>query len=243
MRDQHPSSPPDVLYGAWLHTPSIPAVTALAHAGFDYLVADLQHGTAAEHDLPALSAAARAAGSRLLARARSPHAADLGRALDLGASGVIVPSLHSLEEARAAAAACRYPPAGNRSLGRVAGSDHPEDRCILMIETAGALAAVADIVAEIRPDGIYVGPADLSASLGCTNSLDDRDFSEAISTVLTACAPHGVPVGVHATDVDTALRFRELGCTLVTCFSDMPSLESAAGAAIGRLKATDRRSP
>jgi 2-keto-3-deoxy-L-rhamnonate aldolase RhmA len=101
-----------------------------------------------------------------------------------------------------------------------------------MVETAGALEAVATIVHQVKPDGIYVGPADLSASLGCRNSLDDPTFRAAVDHVVGTCRRAGVPVGVHATTPETAASMRDLGCTIVTCLVDQPALAAAAMTAL-----------
>ena len=96
--------------------------------GLDYVVIDLQHGGATEHDLPGMTAAIRAAGVTPLARVRHAHQADLGRALDLGCHGVIVPNVDSAEQAAAVARACRYPPDGYRSAGAASWRSAP-GRC------------------------------------------------------------------------------------------------------------------
>src|SRR5579875_1799402 len=90
------------LYGGWATIPDVLAVRALAAAGLDYVVIDLQHGAATEHDLPALTTAIAAAGAAPVARVRHAHPADIGRALDLGCAGAIVPNIESAEQARAA---------------------------------------------------------------------------------------------------------------------------------------------
>ena len=105
------------LYGAWSSIPSPLSVRLLAAAGADYVVIDLQHGGATEHDLPGLTSAIRLAGATPIGRVRHAHPADIGRALDLGCEGVIVPNVNSAAQAREAAGACRYPPAGYRSGG------------------------------------------------------------------------------------------------------------------------------
>ena len=92
------------LYGAWSVIPSPLSVRLLAAAGLDYVVIDLQHGGATEHDLPGMTAAIRLAGSTPVGRVRHAHPADIGRALDLGCEGVIVPNVDSAAQALKAAA-------------------------------------------------------------------------------------------------------------------------------------------
>src|SRR5579863_10204142 len=90
------------LYGAWSTIPSPLSVRPLAATGLDYVVIDLQHGGATETDLPAMTMAIRLAGSTPVARVRHAHPADIGRALDLGCEGVIVPNIDSAAQARQA---------------------------------------------------------------------------------------------------------------------------------------------
>src|SRR5213080_5582548 len=148
------------LYGAWCTIPSPLSVRLLAAAGVDYVVVDLQHGGATEHDLPGLTSAIRLAGATPIGRVRHAHPADIGRALDLGCEGVIVPNVNSAAHAREAARACRYPPAGYRSGGGAMTGGEPF--CSIMVESAQALAERGATLAEDGVDGIYVGPRDLS---------------------------------------------------------------------------------
>src|SRR5581483_3965610 len=142
------------LYGAWSVIPSALSVRLLAAAGLDYVVIDLQHGGATEADLPALTSAIRLAGATPVARVRHAHPADIGRALDLGCEGVIVPNVDSAAQAGQVAAAVRYPPAGRRSAGGVLAARDPF--CLVMVESAEAVADLDDTLAVDGVDGIYV---------------------------------------------------------------------------------------
>src|ERR1700735_2241248 len=135
------------LYGAWSVLSSPLSVRLLAAAGLDYVVIDLQHGEATEADLPGLTSAIRLAGSAPVARVRYAHAADIGRALDLGCEGVIVPNVESAAQARHVAGAVRYPPARFPSAGGVLGVAEPF--CLVMAESADA---VADLDATLAVD-------------------------------------------------------------------------------------------
>lgn len=206
------------LYGAWSVIPSPLSVRALAAAGLDYVVIDLQHGGATETDLPALTSAIRLAGATPIGRVRHAHTADIGRALDLGCEGVIIPNVDSAAQARQAASAVRYPPAGHRSAGGVLAASNPF--CLVMCESAAAVADLDATLAVEGVDGIYVGPRDLSFSLGCELDPDDPVLSEALKRIWAACAAAGKPVGVHAMDGATARRYREAGSTLITTVAD-----------------------
>ena len=210
----------ETLFGGWAVIPDPLSVSAMAAAGLDYVVVDLQHGGATERDLVGLTNAISKAGAVPLGRVRYAHPADIGRALDLGCAGVIVPNVESTDQARAAAGACRYPPAGYRSAGGVqASSDDPF--CVIMVESAAALAQIETTLALDGVDGIYVGPRDLSNSLGCELSPDDPVLRPALEQVWAACARAGKPVGVHSVDGATASLYRRNGCRLVNVASDM----------------------
>jgi 4-hydroxy-2-oxoheptanedioate aldolase len=210
------------LYGAWSVIPSALGVRLLAAAGLDYVVIDLQHGGATEADLPALTGAIRLAGATPVARVRHAHTADIGRALDLGCDGVIVPNVDSAAQARRVAGAVRYPPAGHRSAGGVLAAGEPF--CLVMAESAAAVADLEATVAVDGVDGVYVGPRDLSLSLGCELDPDDPVLDGALQRVWAACAAAGKPVGVHAMEGATARRYRQAGCTLITAAADAAAI-------------------
>ena len=222
------------LYGAWSVIPSAFSVRLLAAAGLDYVVIDLQHGGAVEADLPAMTSAIRLAGATPIARVRHGHTADIGRALDLGCEGVIVPNIDSAAQARQVAGAVRYPPAGRRSAGGVLAGGEPF--CLVMVESADAVAELDAILAADGVDGLYVGPRDLSLSLGCELDPDDPVLDRALQRVWMACAAAGKPVGVHATDGVTARKYRDAGCTLITTASDAVAItrDTAAQCSLAR---------
>jgi 4-hydroxy-2-oxoheptanedioate aldolase len=219
------------LYGAWAVIPSALSVRLLAAAGLDYVVIDLQHGGATEADLPAMTSAIRLAGAAPVARVRHAHPADIGRALDLGCEGVIVPNVDSAAQARQVAGAVRYPPAGYRSAGGVLAAAEPF--CLVMVESADAVDSVGATLAVGGVDGLYVGSKDLSLSLGCALDPDDPVLSPALERIWAACAAAGKPVGVHATDGATARRYREADCTFITTADDAGAITRHTAAQLG----------
>jgi 4-hydroxy-2-oxoheptanedioate aldolase len=217
----------ETLYGAWSTIPSPLSVRLLAAAGLDYVVVDLQHGGATEHDLPGLTTAIRLAGATPIGRVRHAHPADIGRALDLGCEGVIVPNVNSAAQAREAAGACHYPPAGYRSGGgAMTSADEPF--CVIMVESAEAVADLDATLAVDDVDGIYVGPRDLSYSLGCPLDPDDPVLKRTLEQIRSACAAAGKPVGIHASDGATARLYRDGGCSLITIAMDALAISRSA---------------
>jgi len=226
----------ETVYGGWSVIPGAISVRSLAGAGLDYVVIDLQHGGATERDLPEMTDAIRLAGATPLSRVRHAHPADIGRALDLGCDGVIVPNVDSAEQARAVAGACRYPPDGYRSAGGVMAGDG-EALCIVMVESGQAVAEIEATVALPGVDGIYVGPRDLSFSLGCALDPHDPVFRPALERIWAACAAADKPVGVHASDGATARLYRDSGCRLVTVAADALAVTRAAAAELAVVRA------
>jgi 4-hydroxy-2-oxoheptanedioate aldolase len=206
------------VYGGWLTIPDLLSGRLLASAGLDYIVIDLQHGSATEHDLPAITTAIRYAGASPVGRVRYAHPADIGRALDLGCEAVIVPNVESAQQAATVAGACRYPPVGYRSAGGNLATADPF--CLVMVESPKAISELEATLAVPGVDGIYVGPRDLSLSLGCALDPNDPVLREELERVWAACAAAGKPVGVHATDGATGRLYRENGCQFVTVTAD-----------------------
>jgi 4-hydroxy-2-oxoheptanedioate aldolase len=228
----------EVVFGGWMAAPGPVTARLLAAGGVDYVVIDLQHGSATEHDLPALTSAIRLAGAAPIGRVRHAHTADIGRALDLGCDGVIVPNVETAEQAAAVVGACRFPPEGYRSAGGVfAPAALP--LCIIMVESSRAMDELPGTLALPGVDGIYVGPRDLSYALGCQLNPHDPVLRPALERIWADCAAAGKPVGVHATDGTTARLYRENGCRLVTTVADAVAISRAAAAELAAARAED----
>jgi 4-hydroxy-2-oxoheptanedioate aldolase len=213
----------EACHGLWSQLPGAATAGLLARTGADFVVLDLQHGAVGEAELPGVTAAVVAAGSVPLVRTRSPHPADVGRPLDLGAHGVVVPSVRDAGHARDVVASCRYGPVGSRSIGRLSGgSDEP--LVVLMVETAGALDDLDAILAIEGLDGVYVGPGDLSLSLGRADEGSRDHVRGVVSSIVARAVAAGVPVGVHAFSGSEAAAYAAEGATIVTAAMDTTSL-------------------
>jgi 4-hydroxy-2-oxoheptanedioate aldolase len=210
-------------HGLWSMLPGAVTGEVLARTGADFVVVDLQHGALAEAELPGVTAAITAAGSVPLVRTRSPSFADVGRPLDLGARGVIVPNVRDAEHARQIVAAGRYAPAGGRSIGRLSGgADQP--LVIVMVEAATALDDLDAVLAVEGLDGVYVGPGDLSLSLELTGADRRAELRGVLSSIIARAGAAGVPVGVHAYSGEEAAGYAAEGATIVTAAVDAVSL-------------------
>ena len=210
-------------HGLWSLLPGVVSAELVARTGPDFVVVDLQHGAVTEAELPGVAAAITAAGSVPLVRSRSPLFADVGRPLDLGARGVIVPNVRDAHHAREVVAATRYAPAGGRSIGRLSGGAE-QPLVIVMVETATALDDLDAILGVDGLDGIYVGPGDLSLSLGLDAADRSADLRDVLSSIISRAVSAGVPVGVHAYNGKDAASYAAEGATIVTSAVDSVSL-------------------
>jgi len=219
--------------GGWLSLPSTISAEVMGGTGFAYVNIDMQHGLIDYPDVVAMLQALTIGSSTPLVRVPSNDAALIGKALDAGAMGVIVPMVNTAEECNAALHAARYAPAGARSVGPVRaviseGSDyldHANDLTMIipMIETAEALGNLDEILSVAGVEAIYVGPADLAVSLGFRPGSTDDRFHEALASIVAACNKHGVYPGIHANAALCADRI-ERGFRMVTVSADLVSL-------------------
>ena len=177
--------------------------------------------------------------------------AGIGRVLDLGASGVIVPLVDTAEQAAAVAAACRYPPVGVRSWGPMTGlvgraAPDPEQAnasvmCGVMVETAGGIDAVENIAATPGVDMVFVGPFDLSLALGLDidEMVDDTTSNSPLARIVAACSQAGIRAGVFAGAPERAHRLARFGFSDIVVFTDAALLAAAATAELRRWSGDD----
>lgn len=223
------------------------AVESLAKLGYDYVVIDLQHGLMSFGDMLAMLQALTMGDVTPIVRVPDNKAAIIGRVLDAGAGGVIVPMVNSPEEASRAVSACRYSPLGERSFGPLrAGIVHGRGYaamandsvlCIPMIETAEAVVQAQAICNVPGVAAVYVGPTDLSLTYGLPPALDnDKPFSDALSTVQAAAEAAGIVAGIHASTALAAARHAG-GFRMITVHNDMAVLTAGFTAALADARA------
>ncbi|TDE00156.1 HpcH/HpaI aldolase family protein [Jiangella asiatica] len=229
----------EVTRGAWCSSPSAVVAETLAATGYDYVCADLQHGAVDYPDAVHMLQAIWGQGATPIARVPANDPATIGRILDAGALGVVVPLVSTPEEAARAVAACRYPPTGGRSFGpvraaTVMGSRDPHDLdqvvCAVMVETREGLERVDEIAATPGLDAIYVGPADLSLALDLPPAYehDHVDHVGAVAAIQGACRRHGIVAGVHCVGGEMGARRAEQGFQMMTLVNDLALVRSAA---------------
>lgn len=226
---------------AWLMLDS-PASFRLSSAGMDVGVVDLQHGLSKTACIDGF-ASIREAGATPFARLASPNdPALVGRALDMGARGLIFPMVNSAEDARELVKHSKFPPRGTRSCGLRWGEafldrEDANDATVVlaMIETPDALTNVEEIVATEGLDGVFVGPIDLELSL-FGGEKKPKQLEEAIARVRSVTHGQGKHVGIYSGTAAEARARAEQGFDLVTPFTDISALVSGAAAGLEAMK-------
>ena len=233
----------------WLTIPSSISAELMAQQDWDSLCIDLQHGAVDYQAMLPMLQAISTTDKVPLVRVPWNEPGIIGKVLDAGAYGVICPMVNSRREAESFVGACRYPPDGYRSVGPwrgllYGGADYIQqaNRTVLalaMIETTTALANLDEILSVPGLDGVYVGPSDLSASMGETPGLDPLypAVLQAIEKIAAAARKHGVVPCIHTGSVAYAKRMTDMGYRLVTYMSDARFLQWIAGRSLKALRA------
>ena len=236
--------------GTWLSLGSITAARFMARAGFAWLTVDIEHSLVDWETATHMFASVADAGCTALARVPANRHDHIKRVLDNGAHGVVVPMVNSREEAEAAVAACRYPPAGNRSVG---GSVHAlnfggsasdyyaranyELLVVLQCEHIRAVEDADSIFSVPGIDAIFVGPNDLAASM---RSKEGRPPSaeataQAMKHILATCRKHKVAPGLHCTSGEEARHRIEEGWRFVAIGSELKMMLDGTANVLQRL--------
>jgi len=219
--------------GLWCSSCSNVTAEVIAGAGFDWILIDTEH---APNELPMVLSQLQALASGTAAPVVRPAWNDLvliKRLLDVGAQNLLVPYVQTVEEARAAVAAVRYPPQGIRGVavlhranrfGRV--KDYfaraNDEICLLLqIETRAALQNLDGIAAVEGVDGLFIGPSDLAAALGYLGDNGHPDVRAAIEDAVERIRKAGKAAGILAPLEADACHWLERGCTVVAVGSDL----------------------
>jgi 4-hydroxy-2-oxoheptanedioate aldolase len=230
--------------GTWLSLGSITAARFLARSGFHWLTVDIEHCLVGMETSTHIFGAVADAGGICLARVPSNRHDHIKRVLDNGAHGIVVPMVMTREEAIDAVAACKYPPAGNRSVG---GSVHalnwnakPADYyarvndeilIVLQCEHIDAVRRFDEIYGVPGVDAVFVGPNDLMASMRSEDGSppSPEDFQQALNDILAGCRRLGIPAGIHTFSKDEAKQKIDTGWQFIAVGSELKFMVEAAG--------------
>jgi 4-hydroxy-2-oxoheptanedioate aldolase len=234
-------------FGYALELGSPIAAELMATTGVDFIMIDTQHGSfGPDSTISALMAISAGGAATPMARVAFNDYTRIGRLLDEGALGIVVPMVHTAEAARAAADACRFPPLGTRSWGwgraGRSGDDYGDAVnaqifVAVQIESAEAAANAEAILATPGVDGCWIGPGDLALSLGLhpRDAQGDERHEQAIARVLDACRNTGKIPGFAAYTPEEARLRAAQGFLFLTAGSDVEILLTGARAGVDAL--------
>jgi 2-keto-3-deoxy-L-rhamnonate aldolase RhmA len=236
----------ETLFAAGVST-SVTATEILAECGFDWLFIDAETAPIAFVDIQHMIRAAQLAGVAGVVRLNNDHAPDIRQVLDMGAAGVIIPQVRSAEQARAVVAAAKYPPLGERGLAAARAQGHgvrlqeylgvanSETAVIVMVEDREGLEQVGDIAAVEGLDAIFVGPGDLSLSLGCQGQHLHENMRAAFARIAAAARDNRVALGTFPSSREMYGLCLEWGFRLFLAGLDTGWLRSAASARLSEI--------
>jgi 4-hydroxy-2-oxoheptanedioate aldolase len=233
----------------WLAIPNSFATETMAHQGWDALTVDMQHGVVDYQAMVTMLQAISTTDTVPVVRVPWLEPGILMKTLDAGAYAVICPMVNTREDAQKLVAWTSYAPRGTRSYGPVrallyGGPDYPQhanDTIVrfAMIETAQALDNLDAILSVEGLDAVYIGPSDLSLSLGCTPAMDELEpkAAQAVDHILARAKAHGLVAGIHNTSPESALARIAKGFQFVTVSSDARLIAAGAQQVMARMRA------
>lgn len=239
----------------WLGIPNSFSAEVMAQLGWDSLVIDLQHGLIDYQTAVLMMQAISTTPVVPMVRVPWNDPAIIMKCLDAGAYGVICPMINNRDEAERFIGACRYPPLGYRSGGPTraliyGGQDYQAKAnetivALAMIETTDGLENLDSICTTPGLDAIYIGPNDLSLSMGGKGGLDQTDPAvvAAINRILGACKRHGIKAGIHTGSVAYAKAMIGKGFDLVTVLSDNRILAQFGRQVVSEMRETPDELP
>jgi len=232
----------------WLAIPNSFAAEVMAHQGWDTLTIDMQHGVIDYAQMVGMLQAISTTPTVPVVRVPWLEPGIIMKSLDAGAYGIICPMVNTREDAQKLVAYTHYAPHGTRSFGPLrallyGGADyaqHANDTIVTfaMIETAQALDNLDAILSVEGLDAVYIGPSDLSLSLGCKPAFDDVDppVAQAIDHILARARAHGIVAAIHNGTPEAALARIAKGFQLVTISSDARLIAAGAQQVLGAMR-------
>ena len=231
----------DKLIGTMLTLTSPAVAEILASSGYDWLFIDCEHGPFETGDLLSVL---QAVGDRAacIVRVSSVAEVPIKKALDLGAAGIIVPQVNTVDQARLVVQSARYSPLGSRGVGLARANGYgmnfqeyvetANDKISVMVQ-AEHVQAVENMEAIVQVEGIdavLIGPYDLSASLGKMGQINDASVVQAIDHVTTVCQRAGIKLGIFGVSADAVNPYIQRGYTMIVAGVDTLMLGHAAQA-------------
>lgn len=238
------------VYGTFVFTGDPAISEMLGYAGFDYTIIDTEH---APNDILTAQAhirAAEIAGVTPLVRVTKNEESLILRALDIGARGIVVPQVNTAAEAAAAVRAARYAPQGTRGVAGVVRAarygfvpikeylhiSNTETLVLTQVEHIDAVKNLDEILSVEGLDGIFIGPADLSQSMGITGQFQNPELRQTIETIITKGVAAGKIVALFCLNAEDAKHWRQVGVSMLCIGTDGMIFAAAAREVIDKLK-------
>lgn len=245
----------ELTIGSWVMIGNSTSVEVMASAGFDWLAIDLEHTCIDLETTQTLIQVIQAKNVKALVRVGKNEEVIIKRVLDMGADGIIVPMICSKEDAERVINFSKYPPFGKRGVGlsRATGygsqfEDYKKwvDKelvIIAQIEHIDAVKNIDEIINVDGIDGIFIGPYDLSSSLGYPGNFEEKKVKEAIQKIIDSCKSNNYPSGFHVVDTDPkSIQLRiDQGCTFLAYGIDYMFMRDSAANGIKMIKKKIKR--
>lgn len=225
--------------GAWLSIPNTAIGDSLAHAGFDFVIFEAEHSPITVDHIEAMSVLFRHTSTTPIVRVGYNDMVEIKRALDSGAEGLVIPMVNTAEEAKRAVAYAKYPPQGVRGVapraaaefGRAADYIRTANERVVVMPQVEHIDAVNNLDAILAVPGIevlFVGPSDLSASMGHLGHQEHPDVQAAIDLTIKKATAAGVALATVSRNPEEAVANAQRGFQLVTLGSDLSFMNVAA---------------
>jgi 4-hydroxy-2-oxoheptanedioate aldolase len=223
----------EALNGCWLNLGSSLTAEIVGKADFDWVLIDLEHGSGNEKDALSQLQALKSGTSGVIVRVESNDKRRIQRALDMGAEGIMCPQAETVADAQKAVNGMHYAPNGKRGVAKMVratgfGKDfdsylkESKDTIlgVIQIETAEALEHLDEIAALDGVDVLFIGPSDLTMSLGVFGQLDHPIYVDALKAIVDAATKAGKAVGILLFAPEDYNTYYDMGIRLIACGSD-----------------------
>lgn len=230
----------DISIGTWLSLPNESIGEIFSKAGYEWVVIDLEHSAINIHQAENLIRTIDLAGSKPFVRLSNHDAAQIKRVLDAGAKGILAPMIENSSQIESVIRACHYPPKGERGMGLAraqgygsskAKDDYIQNGCntieiFAQIESNEALENISSIFSQ-SIDGYFIGPYDLSASLGSPGNFKTKEFIDAEKKILAAAKDANIKCGYHLVEpvVEEIEKLSNFGYNMIAFSVDIRMLD------------------
>ena len=239
----------EITYGAWLSVASPTLAEIMAWTGYDWVLIDTEHGAFNIESLLAALMAFNGSPTVPIVRVAWNDPVRIKQVLDIGADGILTPMVSSVPEARAAVAACKYPPEGNRGFGPKRASDYGRNidayvaqandavMVMIQIEHVDAVARIDDILDVPGIDVVCIGPTDLSGSAGVLRQFGHPTVQKSLDTIVARSRARRLPVCIGVAFGPAEMRpWVEKGATFVLTGEDVSVIRAGLSGALERMR-------